>query len=470
MKPNYLALGLTAVLVLVSPNPILMAYSGLSIFLIIKFMWRNNEPKFLFFNMIIYWLTVSVLLPYGAIFNKQIADLSDGANSTITFACFLALTAMIVFNFGIRQAIRKLQFPDSERLARILFRYDAKKLFVAYIIYASIATFFGKIFLSFAGGQMLMSFIFFKWVLLTFLIIHTLLYPSNSKYVITLIVFEILLSFSGFWSDFKDYLIVAIAAFFTVSRKISFKATISTILVGIFLFIVSVVWSFSKGKYRMYLTGGERSQLVVKTDALENIQMLLDIVSNDFSSENFSQNFSKGSEGLLYRVSYIEYLGRALKQVPTFIPHEDGALLLGAFEHIFKPRILFPEKKTLDDSEITSKYTGTQFAGREEGASFAFGVVPERYVDFGPVYMFIPIFFFGLYVGYLYKTLIAKGYNLVWGLCYSAPFFNFMVAYGLPTTKFLGWSITYVFGLYFINRYLVRYLDEWLLKKEFKQL
>ncbi len=454
---------------MVSPNPLLMVYSGLSIFLIIKYMWRLNEPKFLFFNMIIYWLTVSVLLPYGAIFQKPIESLSDGATQTIMMANFLAVTALISYLFGINVILRNVFTPSIDKLAKILLRYNAKRIFTGYLIYTFITTIFGKIFLGFAGGQLLISFIFFKWAFLTFLIVHTLIYPSNSKYVIVLIVFEVLLSFSGFWSDFKDYMIVAIAAFFTLSRKISFKASISTIVVGISLFIVSVMWSYSKGAYRMYLTGGERSQQVVKNDAFENVQMLWTIVSNDFSSERFYESFSKGSEGLLFRVSYIEYLGRALKQVPTFIPHEDGALLLGAFEHIFKPRILFPDKKVLDDSEITSKYTGTTFAGREEGASFAFGVVPERYVDFGPVYMFIPIFFFGIYVGYIYKLLLFKGYNLVWGLCYSAPFFNFMVAYGLPTTKFLGWSVTYVFGLYFINRYLIKYLDEWLLKKEYRQ-
>jgi len=432
-------------------------------------MWRVNEPKFLFFNMIIYWLTVSILLPYGAIFQKPIEILSDGATQTIMMANFLAVTALISYLFGINVMLRNVVIPNTEKLAKILLRYDAKRIFTGYIIYTFVATFFGKIFLGFAGGQMLISLIFFKWAFLTFLIVHTLIYPSNSKYVIALIIFEVLLSFSGFWSDFKDYMIVAIAAFFTLSRKISFKATISTIAVGIFLFMVSVMWSYSKGAYRMYLTGGERSQQVVKNDAIENVQMLWTIVSNDFSSERFYESFSKGSEGLLFRVSYIEYLGRALKQVPTFIPHENGALLLGAFEHIFKPRILFPDKKVLDDSEITSKYTGTTFAGREEGASFAFGVVPERYVDFGPVYMFIPIFFFGIYVGYIYRFLLFKGYNLVWGLCYSAPFFNFMVAYGLPTTKFLGWSVTYVFGLYFVNKYLIKYLDEWLLKKEYRQ-
>jgi hypothetical protein len=32
----------------------------------------------------------------------------------------------------------------------------------------------------------------------------------------------------------------------------------------------------------------------------------------------------------------------------------------------------------------------------------------------------------------------------------------------------LGWSITYIVNFYLINRYLVKYLDRWLLHKEFK--
>ena len=32
-----------------------------------------------------------------------------------------------------------------------------------------------------------------------------------------------------------------------------------------------VFWSFSKGEYRRYLTGGERSQVVLKNDTFENL-------------------------------------------------------------------------------------------------------------------------------------------------------------------------------------------------------
>jgi hypothetical protein len=322
--------------------------------------------------------------------------------------------------------------------------------------------------LGLSGGQMLMGLVYFKWVFLTFLIIHTSVIPSNTKYVLLFVGFEILLSFSGFWSAFKDYILVAVGAFFTLNRKITAKAFIATLFTVVVTFFIFVVWSASKGKYRAFLTGGARAQNVVQTNQLNNIAVLWDIVSEDFNAKNFSESFERGRDALVYRISYVEYFALALKQVPTFLPHENGQLLQNALEHVLKPRILFPDKQVIYDSDITSKYTGISFAGRDEGVSFSLGYVPEAYIDFGPVYMFIPIFFFGLLFGWMYKTLLLKGYNIVWGICYSAPLFQYAWMFPVPGTKLLGWSITYFVNFYLINRYLVKYLDSWLLRKEFK--
>jgi hypothetical protein len=353
-----------------------------------------------------------------------------------------------------------------DRLEAILSRYDGKKLFTTYVIYSFFTAALTPILLSTSGGQMLMGFVYFKWVFLTFLIVHTSVIPSNTKYVLFFIGLEILLSFSGFWAAFKDYILVAVGAFFTLNRKISAKAFFATVLTFVITFFIFVVWSASKGKYRAYLTGGQRSQNVVQTDQLNNIAVLWDIVSEDFSSENFSESFDRGREALIYRISYVEYFALALKQVPTFIPHENGQMLQDAIEHVLKPRILFPDKKVIYDSDITSKYTGITFAGRDEGTSFSLGVVAEAYIDFGTVYMFIPIFFYGLLFGWMYKTLLLKGYNIVWGICYSAPLFQYLWMFPVPGTKLLGWSITYFVNFYLINRYLVNHLDKWLHRKD----
>lgn len=453
---------------LISPDPLLMLVSGLVLFLTFKLMWRVNEPKHLLVNLVLNWMVVAILLPYGAIFQKPLTELSIYKSDTLVYATWLAVISQVFYLLGIYLPLRNLVVTQMGKLQLILTRYDGQKLFTAYIAYSFFTAILTPLLLGVSGGQMLMGLVYFKWVFLTFLIIHTSVIPSNTKYVLLFVGFEILLSFSGFWSAFKDYILVAVGAFFTLNKKISAKAFIATLLTVGLTFFIFVVWSASKGKYRAFLTGGERSQNVVQTDQLNNITVLWNIVSEDFSPENFSVSFERGRDALVYRISYVEYFALALKQVPTFLPHEKGQLLLDALEHVLKPRILFPDKKVIYDSDLTSKYTGISFAGRDEGTSFSLGVVPEAYIDFGAVYMFIPIFFFGLLFGWMYKTLLLKGYNIVWGICYSAPIFQYAWMFPVPGTKLLGWSITYFVNFYLINRYLLKYLDTWLLRKEFK--
>ena len=468
MKFSLIHIYILTFFMLISPDPILMLVSGLVLFLTFKLMWRVNEPKHLLVNLVLNWMVVAILLPYGAIFQKPLSELSIYKSDTLVYATWLAVFSQVFYLLGIYLPLRNFVVTQMGKLQLVLSRYDGQKLFTAYIAYSFFTAVLSSFLLGVSGGQMLMGLVYFKWVFLTFLIIHTSIIPSNTKYVLLFVGFEILLSFSGFWASFKDYILVAIGAFFTLNRKISAKAFFALCLTAIVTFFLLVVWSASKGKYRAFLTGGARSQNVVQTDHLKNISVLWDIVSEDFSAENFTESFERGRDALVYRISYVEYFALALKQVPTFLPHENGQLLQDALEHVLKPRILFPDKKVIYDSDLTSKYTGISFAGRDEGTSFSLGAVPEAYIDFGPVYMFIPIFFFGLLFGWMYKTLLLRGYNIVWGICYSAPIFQFAWMFPVPGTKLLGWSIVYFVNFYLINRYLVRYLDTWLLRNEFK--
>jgi hypothetical protein len=445
-----------------------MFVSGLVLLLTFKLLWRINEPKHFLLNLVLNCMVVAILLPYGAIFQKPLSELSIYKSDTIVYATWLAVISQVFYLLGIHLPLRNLVVTQMDKLQMVLSRYDGQKLFTAYIAYSFFTAILTPLLLINSGGQMLMGLVYFKWVFLTFLIIHTSVIPSNTKYVLFFVGFEILLSFSGFWASFKDYILVAVGAFFTLNRKISAKAFLAFFLTASITFFIFVVWSASKGKYRAFLTGGARSQNIVQTNQLNNIAVLLDIVAQDFNTENFSESFERGRDALIYRISYVEYFALALKQVPIFLPHENGHLLQNAFEHVLKPRILFPDKKLIYDSDITSKYTGITFAGRDEGVSFSLGYVPEAYIDFGPIFMFIPIFFFGLLFGWMYKTLLLKGYNIVWGICYSAPIFQFAWMFPVPGTKLLGWSITYFVNFYLINRYLVKYLDRWLLLKKFK--
>jgi hypothetical protein len=456
-------------LILISPDPLLMAYTAGVFIIIIKYMWRINETKHLFVSLIMYWLVVSLLLPYGSIFSIPLADLSYYGNSeTLPLANFLGVTSLVFFILGIQIPVSKIKILDLKNLSHELSYYDSRKIIFTYIIFSVSSNVFLKLLLTASAGQLFFAFLNFKWVMLTFLVVHSLLFPSNIKYVIIIVSIEIILSFSGFWSSFKDYIIILLGAFFLLNKRISFKNIIYISITLSILYVFLVIWTKSKGEYRFYLTGGERTQAVVQNNSLENIGIFYSIVKKDFNSNNFLESFKQGNISLLYRISYIEYFSMALKQVPTMIPYENGKLTKEAIMHVLQPRIFFPDKKAIDDSEITSKYTGISFSGREQGASFSLGMVPECYIDFGPFYMFLPIFIYGICMGLMYSYFMKKARNIIWGLCYSAPMYNFLPAFGIPSTKFFGWSITYFLGIWFINKYLVKHLNKWMIKREYK--
>jgi hypothetical protein len=435
---------------------------------ILKTFWRVNEAKHLLVNLLLYWAVVGILIPFADLTNKPLNDLTLYGKSDLRLASWMGLFALTFYLLGIHYVTKKIKSVHQESLTTILNRYDSRRLIFIYVIVSLFSAFFNSSIVHIPGGQLLLAFGYFKWVLLTLLIVHALVIVNNRNLVFLVVVVEVVLSFSGFWAAFKDYVLVAVGAYLMFSPKLSLKAYFLLFVVLAFSIFLAVMWTFSKGEYRRFLTGGERSQIIVQQNQITNISRFIEIVQKDFSPENFKESFSNGIENLVHRVSYVEFLAMTLNQVPTFLPHENGSLLKNAFEHVLKPRALFPDKKPIYDSELTSKYTGRKFAGAEEGTSFSLGTVAESYIDFGPFYMFIPIFIFGFWVGWIYKYFIISGYNLLWGLCYSAPIFQFAWSFPVPTSKFLGWSITYFVTFWFINKFFIKYLDHWLLKSEYK--
>ena len=240
MKISLIHVYILAFFMVISPDPLFMLVSGLVLFLTFKLMWRVNEPKHLLVNLVLNWMVVAILLPYGAIFQKPLSELSVYKSDTIVYASWLAVFSQVFYLLGIYLPLRNLVVTQMGKLQLVLSRYDGKKLFTAYIVYSFFTAILTPFLLSVSGGQMLMGLVYFKWVFLTFLIIHTSVIPSNTKYVLLFVAFEILLSFSGFWSAFKDYILVAVGAFFTLNRKISVKAFIATLMIVVSTFFIFV--------------------------------------------------------------------------------------------------------------------------------------------------------------------------------------------------------------------------------------
>ncbi len=451
---------------LTSPDPVLFLFAAVMAVVIVRFFWRENEPQVLLISLLLYWSVVSILLLYGWVGQQPLNDLTRYGKVNMERAMLSGLFALGVYGLGIHLFTTRIQSIDRSKLTSILLGYDMKRLLFTYVIFSVITGYFQNKFIFLSGGQLIITLFSFKWVLLMFLVIRARL-VNEYRWILALIISaEILLSFAGYWAAFKDYVLVLLAGLLFFIPRVSLRTAGLSIIMGAVVFSIAVVWSYSKTEYRAYLTEGERTQVVVREDQSENLERFWQIASRDFSSDQFAISFSKGVENLFFRVSYIEFLALAQHQVPVFLPHENGRLLMQALEHVFKPRILFPDKKPIYDSELTSKYTGVRFAGAEQGTSFSLGTVAESYVDFGSIYMFVPLLLFGCWIGWLYRNFIVKGYSIVWGMCLTAPLFQFSWSFPVPTSKLLGWSIMYFIVYTLVNRYGLRYIDNWLQKSK----
>ena len=450
------------ILWLFSPDKQLFGVAAILLVVLAKASWRHDEPKIIFLGVCFYWMTVCALMVYGIFFKIPMIELTQ-VPSTFIYTSYLALLATFCYSVGILITIKNIKVVEEAQLFKELEKFDGKRLLLFYSLYSFFASVLGGVVLSFGGlSQAGVALIWVKWAFLTLLIIHTLLFPSNQKWVLIILLFEVILSFSGFWSSFKDYLFMAAAAFLTFSSRINVKRVLQVGIFGVVAFFLMVVWSVVKGEYRTFLTGGEKTQVYSTENKTGNLQKLSEIVNEKFNKENYKENFNKGVEALANRVSYTEYFAMSVKQVPYVLPYEDGALLIAGLEHVLKPRLFFPGKKSIDDSYITSKYTGRQFSGADQGVSFSLGLVAERYIDYGPVFMFIPIFLFGILIGYIYKYIITHSLNRIWGLAFVAPLFFLIPNLGVATTKFLGWVLTYFIVWFLFNKYLVKRVDRYL--------
>ena len=445
-----------------SPDKQLFGVASLLLIFLAKSSWRHDEPKIIFFGVAFYWMTVCTLMIYGIFFNRPMVELTQ-VSSTFIYTSYLALFSTFIYSYGILYAIKNIEIYNEFQLYKELEKFDGKKLLLFYSIYSFVASVFGGVVLSLGGlSQAGVALIWVKWAFLTLLIMHTLLFPSNQKWVFIILLIEVILSFSGFWSSFKDYLFMAAASFLTFSSRLSVKRVVQVVALGIVSFFLMVVWSVVKGEYRAFLTGGEKSQVIATESKTGNLQKLTELVGEKFNKEHFDENFSKGVEALAFRISYTEFFAMAVRQVPDILPYEEGNLLMAGFEHVFKPRLFFPDKKNIDDSYLTSKYTGRQFSGADQGVSFSLGLVAERYIDYGPLFMFLPIFGFGLMLGYIYKYIISHSLNRIWGLSFVSPLFFLIPNLGVATTKFLGWVLTYFIVWFIFNKYLVKRVDKYL--------
>jgi hypothetical protein len=306
-------------------------------------------------------------------------------------------------------------------------------------------------------AQGIAALISLKWAIVFFIVYSSCMYKRAKLLTCMVIGFEFLTGFLGFFSGFKTVFYVSFIAYFAPRMALLRHRLVVPAVMGIVLVCVGILWTAIKPDYRNSLNQGTDEQVVLISvgERMESIKSLIGAMD--------STKVEKAFDDLLARIGTVQIFGDTIAYVPSIVPYERGKVWAGAFGHIFKPRLFFPDKAEIQDSDETRRYTGIEVAGKDQGTSIGIGFVAESYVDFGPVFMFVPIFGVGLLFGLIYKILVINTNEKLLGFALSSCF----VAYGFYTfeianTKILGGSLTllmvYLLFRYFFGRALMNWL------------
>ena len=385
------------------PNTVVAVYACFVLGLGTSLLWRPGEPPILFFIFLYQWLQSAAGTFYANLRGLSVGELSK-FNGRPEAAIFLLLTGLIVFAFTIRitsgPVIRGL-------LPRVQIFVAARPprywllLFLGAWIFSDMCLFAAGA----SGGlrQVLLSLADIQWAAFMLLTLATFSIPNRPK-LPWLLVFGFLfaIGLGGYFSGFKDVFFYAVIGL--IASNVRFKARVLipvVSLAGILLFL-ALIWSAIKTDYRAFVSRGTGQQVVLVSYS-ERISEIGYLVSS-----LHSEDLPGAADRLMDRIMYFSLFGVVLDRVPYVLPYADGQIWLDAVRRPFMPRILFPEKTEVNDSDLTNLYTGIGFANASQGTSISMGFMAEAYIDFGPVFMFLPIGGLGLFLGFFYRRLLSQ--------------------------------------------------------------
>jgi len=435
---------------LTTPNALFTAVTGLLLPVMVRLLWIDGEPPVLLFAAFMQLLQASAAVFYANLKGIPLANALELGGSTVVEASWLSLAGVGVVTIGMRLALIGRRPGIPRHLDWQSHVIDPVRIFKMYLISFP---FFAVVELAAFGvpglTQVLLTTVLFKWVLLFLLMQSVLKERRHFTLLVSAVCIEFFSSLFAYFSDFKSIFFMLAVALPTARYIFRGRRIIYFCLLAVLALGFGVIWTAVKKDYRDFVNQGSHEQ-VVSVSRQQGFGELVRLVGE----QDWAQ-LGDAFDNLLLRISYVEFFAQTLENVPENVPHTNGRLWFDATTRIFRPRILFPQKESIDDSERTAYYTGQALAGAEFGTSISIGYMGESYIDFGRIGMFVPILLLGLFYGLIYRVLVDYQRLTLLG-CAMATSILLFGAYTIETSNvkliggnFLGFIVMAFFLRYF---------------------
>ncbi|HMN24830.1 MAG TPA: hypothetical protein PKE38_10035 [Ignavibacteriaceae bacterium] len=430
-KPKYLEKYFFIILVIlfvsvISSNKLLTFVSLISLPILIKLTYRKGFTAVFAFMIIWQWIQVTIKIIYADLLFLPVSEFVD--TNSFSEAVIFSLLGLIALAAGIFVATRKIEPVTTEALRFETRHFSERRLFILWLVFSFFNSFVSSImFIYMPLQQIFVGLLNIKMIIIAALIFVSFLNNRDKRYVYFVIGAEILLGFTSYFSGFKSILFYLVIVTATIYPKLNFKTSFRYAAIFFLILTFGLTWLIVREDYRNYLNQGSGLQEVTipMSQRLDYLAKLINTI--DFG------NLAGGIEFSVDRTSYSDFLAQVMDRVPAYTSYENGDLFLNTIKHVFMPRLFFPQKKSLDDSEVTNIYTGRYYAGAFQGASIGIGYMAYYYIDFGKYLMLIFIFLQGVLFGLVYRYF-AKKLNIKF-LVYSVTIPLIMSVYLYETSQ-----------------------------------
>ena len=405
------------------------------------------------------WLQAAAATLYCDLFDLPM-EIAFGAPQMET-AAWLSLLGVLVIAFGMRIAL------SSMRRGRIVARAmeaDVNRWQFERVVILWLGSWMIGVLASAIGWRYPSVHQFFvpltqvKWIFF-YIMSYTALRSGRNLFALALIVMvEFFGGFLGWFSSYKEVLLMVIIAAITTQLKLRPLQIIVIGIVGSVLLATSIFWASIKNDYRYFVSGGrEGAHGLVVVSVSDQFHFLHErLIRMD------ADRIEDGVKRLISRVSYTQLFGNTLEYTPRFEPHSKGELWLGAMKHVLMPRIIFRNKVRTDDSERARRFTGMRVAGTEGGTSIGIGYFAESYADFGKAGMFVPLFLIGVLMGLIYdRSLLNRQSCLLGSAIGTTIIFSMLQVFAMSNMKIIGGLILLCLGFWALNGVLGAGIIRW---------
>ncbi len=387
---------------LFAPNGALSATAIVTLASVVIVCWREGEPAGWLFVGIYLWLQAATLVFLSDIRGEALLD--QGYGQELVEASYLSLIGILSMCAGARVALCRSPIVNRASVIREINGFSPKRLFVCWVVMFLVAIPGGAVAFALPGlTQPLLTLLQLRWVAVFLLTLSVASTQKHGFLLAVVILAEAVYGAMGYFGSFKNVFVVAgIAAAFAFQGKTRRVFFVAVKFIPLLL-VLAIYWTSIKEDYRTFVNQGTGAQVVLVSPAEQFVEM------GRLVAAQSRADLSDATEKLLERLAYVEYFARTIGYVPAAVPFQEGRLWLGAIRHVLSPRLLDPEKPELDDSAQTTEFTGTRVAGVSEGTSIGLGFVAQSYIDFGPVFMFLPLVVWGALAGAGYRVLYRSG-------------------------------------------------------------